>query len=314
MGVVSCQGMLVKPMAIFIILFAVLLSGCATNKVIEGVEVVEVDPYEGFNRKMYVFNDALDAYVANPIVDAYTFVTPKFVQVGVSNFFSNLNGINVFLNDFMQGKGVQGAEDTGRFLVNSTVGLLGLFDVATELGLEEHEEDFAQTLAVWGVPQGPYLVLPLLGPSTTRGIPGSLFDTVANPGTYVAAPLRVLQVLQVINARAKVDSEVGFVKEAALDPYVFTRESFLQYRDNLIADGKLENDDLLDLDDDFDEEEAVLEPLIIDENKVPDLLVKDVDKTDDKSILLQQGSEGVIQSIGRRPINEKTESLILKAE
>ena len=123
--------------------------------------------------------------VAKPISDAYLWITPKFFQTGISNFFSNLKDINVVLNDHMQGKFEQGAEDVGRFLTNSTVGVLGLFDVATDLGLKKHEEDFGQTLAVWGVPQGAYLVLPILGPTTARGVPGSIFDTAANPTSVI---------------------------------------------------------------------------------------------------------------------------------
>jgi len=244
---------------VFLVSMTLILSGCASNDVIEAeaevveVEVSEIDPYEGFNRSMYKFNDKLDVYVGAPVSDAYLWVTPEFVQTGVSNFFSNLKDINVVLNDFMQGKGMQGAEDTGRFAVNTTIGLLGLFDVATELGLEKHDEDFAQTLAVWGVPQGPYLVLPLIGPATSRGVPGGIFDAAANPASYVGMPV---QLIQMLNARANADAEINFIEEAALDPYVFTRESFLQYRNNLITDGASENvDDLLDFDDEFDEEE-----------------------------------------------------------
>ncbi len=228
-----------------------LLSGCA-NQQIAQYEMVEVDPYEGFNRTMFGFNETVDTYVAEPISDAYIWVTPRFVQTGVSNFFDNLKGVNIVLNDFMQGKGKQGAEDAGRFLINSTIGIFGLFDVASKIGLEQNNEDFAQTLAVWGVSSGPYLVLPLLGPTTTRGIPGGIFDAAANPATYVAAPV---QLLNVLNARANADAELNFIKEAALDPYVFTRESFLQYRNNLIKDGKFDDiDDLLDFDEDFDDE------------------------------------------------------------
>lgn len=248
---------------VLFILFTLLLSGCASNEVIEAdvqqtevnvaeAEESEIDPYEGFNRKVYVFNDTLDTYVAAPISDAYLWVTPEFVQTGVANFFNNLKDINVVLNDMMQGKVAQGTQDTGRFAVNSTIGLLGLFDVATELGLEKHDEDFAQTLAVWGVPQGPYLVLPLLGPATARGVPGGIFDAAANPATYVGAPI---QLLQMLNARANADGELNFIEEAALDPYVFTRESFLQYRKNLITDGESQiSDDLLYEDEDFDDE------------------------------------------------------------
>jgi len=263
MLIFSKQKGLASFFAPLFILLTLLLSGCASNEVVTAeaedleveVEVSEIDPYEGFNRKVFVFNDTLDTYVAAPISDAYLWVAPEFVQSGITNFFSNLKDINVVLNDMMQGKLAQGAEDSGRFAVNSTIGLLGLFDVATELGLEKHDEDFAQTLAVWGVPQGPYLVLPLLGPATTRGVPGGIFDAAANPATYVGAPI---QLLQMLNARANADGELNFIEEAALDPYVFTRESFLQYRKNLITDGESANtDDLLDFEDEFDDEEGI---------------------------------------------------------
>ncbi len=258
----KCLSLFALPL-VAITLF---LSGCASQQLGDD-QAVEVDPYEGFNRKIFGFNDDVDTYVAEPISDAYRWVAPQFVQTGVTNFFDNLKGINVVLNDFMQGKGQQGAEDTGRFLMNSTVGVLGLFDVATEVGLEQHDEDFAQTLAVWGVSQGPYWIVPFLGPVTSRGIPGGIFDAAANPATYVGAPVTVLQAL---NARANADNELNIVDEAALDPYVFTRESFLQYRNNLINDGVLdETGDLFDLDDeDFTDEEE------------PD----GVENTDDKSI------------------------------
>jgi len=231
----------------------VILSGCAsTGGVEQQVEANPVDPYEGFNRKMYAFNDGVDDYVAKPISDAYKFVTPQFVQTGVFNFFNNLKNINVVLNDVLQAKFQQSAQDTGRFAINTTVGLAGLFDVAKEFGLEQNEEDFEQTLAVWGVPQGSYLVLPFLGPSTSRGIPGAIFDTAANPITYVGAPV---QLVSMLNSRANAEGALKFIDEAALDPYVFTRESFLQWRKSLAADGKIDaSDDLLDID-----EETALE-------------------------------------------------------
>ena len=235
----------------FVTLTAILLTGCATTQIDEsGNEVDVVDPYENINRKVYVFNDKVDEYVAEPISDAYKFITPQFVQTGVANFFSNLKGINTVLNDVMQAKFQQGAHDTGRFAINSTIGLLGLFDVATELGLENHDEDFDQTLAVWGVPQGSYLVLPFLGPTTSRGIPGAVFDTAANPATYVGMPV---QLVQMLNARANAEGALKFIDEAALDPYVFTRESYLQWRNFMIKDGvtSLEDDELFD---EFDEE------------------------------------------------------------
>lgn len=226
-----------------------LLTGCASTT---GSIVSKDDPYEEFNRSMFSFNESLDDYLGEPVSSAYDYITPDFVQTGIGNFFDNLKGINVVLNDLMQGKLLQAGEDTGRFLLNTTVGLAGVFDVATEVGLEKHDEDFAQTLAVWGVPQGPYLVLPILGSLTGRGIPGLLFDTAANPATYSPVPVRALEML---NARANADAALKVLDEGAIDPYVFTRESFLQLRKNLITDGQAELEDDLDVDELLLEEE-----------------------------------------------------------
>jgi phospholipid-binding lipoprotein MlaA len=217
---------------------AITLSGCATTGDVEPQTVAnEADPYESFNRKMFGFNDKVDNYVAEPISNAYKWITPQFMQTGVFNFFNNLKNVNVVINDVLQAKFSQSAEDTGRFAINSTVGVAGLFDVAKHVGLEQNEEDFDQTLAVWGVPSGSYLVLPILGPSTSRGIPGAVFDTAANPATYVGMPV---QLVGMLNARASAEGSLKFIDEAALDPYVFTRESFLQWRNNLATDGKAE--------------------------------------------------------------------------
>ena len=213
------------------------LSGCATDSGTQA-GANKSDPYEHFNRKVYSFNDKVDDYVAKPVSDAYKFVTPDFMQTGVRNFFNNIKDINVVLNDMLQGKLQQGAQDTGRLLMNSTLGMAGLFDVASTVGLNQNDEDFEQTLAVWGVPQGSYLVLPFLGPITARGIPGAVFDTAANPITYVGAPI---QALSLVNTRANAEGSLKFIDEAALDPYVFTRESFLQWRSHLATDGKNEN-------------------------------------------------------------------------
>ncbi len=239
---------------------AITLTGCATTGVVEpqatGVEpqtaANEVDPYENFNRKMFGFNDKVDNYVAEPVSNAYKRITPEFMQTGVYNFFNNLKNINVVINDVLQAKFQQSAQDTGRFAINSTVGLAGLVDVAKHVGLEQNEEDFDQTLAVWGVPRGSYLVLPFLGPSTSRGIPGAVFDTAANPATYVGfVPVHALSA---INSRANAEGALKFIDEAALDPYVFTRESFLQWRNNLATDGKAEaSTDMDDFEAELDE-------------------------------------------------------------
>jgi len=227
---------------------AVTLGGCATTEVAEQQHIADkADPYEHFNRKMYNFNDTVDDYVAAPISDAYKWITPQFMQTGVFNFFSNLKNINVVINDVLQAKFAQSAKDTGRFALNTTLGLGGFLDVGESVGLEQNEEDFEQTLAVWGVPQGSYLVLPLLGPSTMRGIPGAAFDTAANPVTYLGMPI---QLVNMLNTRASAEGSLKFIDEAALDPYVFTRESFLQWRNNLATDGKAETS--LDLDVELD--------------------------------------------------------------
>lgn len=221
-----------------------LLAGCATTGT---VQTSETDPYEDFNRSVFSFNKLIDEYVADPVVQVYTLVTPRFVQTGIGNFFSNLKDINVVLNDLMQAKFLQSGEDTGRFLLNTTIGLGGFFDIASEVGLPKHDEDFDQTFAVWGIPQGPYLVLPFLGPTTGRGIGGGILDAAANPSTYVGAPI---QLLNMLNARANADGSLKLIDEAALDPYVFTRESYLQFRKHLITDGKSElTDDVLNVDD-----------------------------------------------------------------
>ncbi len=238
--------------SVLLVVLALTLVGCATTGDVEQQIVAsKTDPYESFNRKMFGFNDSVDNYVAEPISNAYKWITPQFMQTGVFNFFNNLKNVNVVINDVLQAKFAQSAEDTGRFAINSTVGLGGLFDVAKHVGLEQNEEDFDQTLAVWGVPQGSYLVLPILGPSTARGIPGSIFDTAANPASYIGMPV---QLLSLLNARASAEGALKFIDEAALDPYVFTRESFLQWRNHLATDGNSEasfdmdglDDELLD--------------------------------------------------------------------
>lgn len=216
---------------------ALLTAGCASTEKRDELSVYETghaDPYEGFNRSMYSFNLKLDKYFFKPVSDGYKFITPDFMETGVNNFFSNLKGINVVLNDVLQGKFRQSASDAGRFLTNTTIGVAGLIDVASEVGLQNNVEDFGQTLAVWGVGQGAYLVLPIMGPTTIRDGGAVIVDKAANPGTYVPGT----GILEGINDRAKAEGALNFINEAALDPYVFTRESFLQYRRNLIKDGK----------------------------------------------------------------------------
>ena len=230
-----------------ILVMTITLAGCATTGSAENA-ANKVDPYENVNRAMYVFNDKLDDYIAAPISKIYNKVTPQFARTGVFNFFSNLKNINVIVNDALQAKFMQGARDSGRLLLNSTLGLGGFVDVATDTGLDLNIEDLDQTLAVWGVPTGSYLVLPIIGPSTMRGIPGSAFDVAANPSSYLGMPI---QLVSLLNTRATAEGALKFIDEASLDPYVFTRESFLQWRNNLATDGKSESS--MDFGDDLDE-------------------------------------------------------------
>ena len=249
---ISLRKSRISPVVVMMFLAVMTMAGCATTEekptgpVGVAPSVNPVDPYEGFNRPMYNFNMGVDKYLLKPVADGYKFITPNFMQTGVTNFFSNLKGINVVLNDMLQGKFGQSASDLGRFTTNTTIGLLGLFDVASNLGMPRNEEDFGQTLAVWGVDQGPYLVLPFLGPTTLRDGGGGIIDRAANPSTYF---LPGVGVLEGISDRANAEGALNFIDEAALDPYVFTRESFLQYRKNQANDGKVEADSLdLDVD------------------------------------------------------------------
>lgn len=230
-----------------------LLTACTNKKTItthsdpaEITQTTEIDPYEEINRKIFSLNQKADKYVIKPITDAYVWITPQFVRSGVTNFFNNLKDINVVLNDVLQGKWQQGGEDLIRLYLNTTFGLGGILDVASREGLPKHEEDFAQTFAVWGIPSGPYLMMPLLGPATSRGIPGHVLDSATNPASYASFPIRLIESL---NDRASATGLLKFTEEAALDSYIFIRESFLQHRRHLITDGKSEiADDVMEVD------------------------------------------------------------------
>ncbi len=218
-----------------VILSTLLAAGCATTP----AGINNSDPIEPFNRGVYAVNDTLDKHIMKPVADAYIKVTPKPVQQSVANFYNNLTYPNTVINEFLQGKIKLFFSDAGRFIINSTVGILGLFDPASNIGLEYHQEDIGQTLATWGIPQGAYLVLPLVGPYTVRNSPNLAISVVTNALFYVATPYVSipLSVLGVINTRAQVSSSVNLVNQAALDPYVFVREGYLQRREYLIYDG-----------------------------------------------------------------------------
>lgn len=217
-------------------------------------EELEVDPWQGFNRAVFEFNETLDQYVAKPVAQGYQAITPQFVDTGISNFFSNLEDVLIIANDILQLKPMQALSDTGRFLVNSTIGIFGFFDVASHIGLEKHNEDLGQTLGYWGVGAGPYVMLPVLGPSNLRDAFGLAGDTLSGIGyTSIAetnAQAGGLWLLRNIDARADLIASEGLVSG---ERYSFFRSFYLQRRAYLIADGVVEDE--FDEDDDFDEED-----------------------------------------------------------
>ncbi len=197
------------------------------------------DPWEGYNRRVYVFNDTLDRKIIKPVARTYSDYTPKPVKTGITNVFSNANDPFVTLNALLQGKFRQAGSDLGRFLVNSTVGVGGLVDWASGWGMPKHQEDFGQTLGYWGVRQGPYVMLPILGASTLRDTGGFLVDTAANPVFYFAPAAATIPSggVNAVDQRANLLKTDNVVQEAALDRYQFVREAYLQKRDNLVHDG-----------------------------------------------------------------------------
>jgi phospholipid-binding lipoprotein MlaA len=208
-----------------------LLGGCATTPHATNPD----DPWQGYNRAMYGFNTALDRAVLKPAAQGYQAVTPQFVRGRVSDFFSNLGDVSVTANALLQGK-PQALEDFTRFLMNSTFGLGGLFDVATPLGLPKHQEDIGMTLATWGVPQGPYVVLPLFGPNTLRNAPSPVVDSsLLNPLGYYEHPRTrwALTALKFISFRAALLPLDSTINEA-YDPYAFVRNAYLQHRRYLL--------------------------------------------------------------------------------
>ena len=212
----------------------IVLNGCAGSR-------RNIDPWEKTNRFFYRFDDDLDRVLLKPAGDFYVKVVPPPIRTGLGNGFDNLGYLNVILNDLLQAKWKQGLSDAGRMAVNSTIGVAGFFDVASRWGLLAHENDFGITLGKWGAEPGPYLVLPLFGPSTFRDAPGILVASLTDPVTWVSPPLYVTIPLGTVNAmdaRSRVESALRFRNTAAIDPYVFTRNGYLQYRDHLIHEDR----------------------------------------------------------------------------
>jgi phospholipid-binding lipoprotein MlaA len=211
---------------------AAAVSGCATTG--------QKDPYEKFNRSMFEFNDAIDRNALKPAATVYKRVLPSFVQTGVNNFFGNLADVWSSANNLMQGKGEAGMSDFTRVAMNTTFGFGGLLDIASEAGLKKHGEDFGQTLGYWGVPSGPYLMLPLLGPSTVRDTAALPVDIYADPWGYgVSSNVQVAgTIVRVVDQRAVYLDASNLMEEAALDRYEFIRDGYLQQRQNKVFDGE----------------------------------------------------------------------------
>ena len=228
------QKLLTLTRSIIILILVSMASGCATTQTGEQ----NIDPLEPANRVSYTFTDTVDRHFLKPVAETYAEYTPELARDGVTNFFDNLTYLNVVLNSFLQGKIDQGLSDVTRFIFNSTIGLGGIVDVATTMGLPAHDEDLGQTLATWGFEEGSYLFIPIGGPNTTRNLPNYVSSYFLNPLSYVTGVvLFPLTALNVINDRANFLEATNIRDEAAVDPYTFTREAFLQRRQYLIYDG-----------------------------------------------------------------------------
>ncbi len=224
-----------RSLVLVCLLSVALLSGCATAP----GRTTSDDPWQGLNRSIYKFNDALDRAAIKPVAQGYQKITPSWLRTGLNNFFSNLEMPWTMVNDLLQGKPQMMAQDTCRLVLNTVVGLGGFIDVADHYDLGEHKEDFGQTLAVWGVPSGPYLMLPFLGPSTVRDGFGRVPGYYGQPLRYAEIPWETktaLSVLDVVNTRTKLLSVEDALSQA-YDKYGVTRDAWLQRREYLIYDG-----------------------------------------------------------------------------
>jgi phospholipid-binding lipoprotein MlaA len=218
-------------------LVTLLSVGCATIPPDAGKN--PTDPWEVYNRHMFEFNERADQYVIKPVAEGYSKVVPEPVRDCIGNIFRNVGDIGNAINNLLQGKPFEASSDICRVAINTTVGLLGCFDVASKVGLTRSSEDFGQTLGRWGISPGPYFVLPLLGPSTVRDTFGRVADTYADPVTYINDDAYAIaaQALRLIDVRAGLLQAGRLLEGAALDKYQFVRDGYLQRRRSLVYDG-----------------------------------------------------------------------------
>jgi phospholipid-binding lipoprotein MlaA len=218
------------------------------------------DPWRGYNERMFAFNDAADRWVVGPVARGWKWTLPDFAMTGIDNFFDNLRVPRTFLNDVLQAKPVKASEDLWRFILNTSVGVAGLFDVASELGLPHNEEDFGQTFGWWGTPSGPYLQLPIYegGPRTLRDTLVLPLDLASDPTFWAGILVEGvfgLGVIEAVNARARNDEQIEENRREAIDWYVFVRDAYLQHREAAVRDGEEpapeEEEDLYELDEEL---------------------------------------------------------------
>jgi phospholipid-binding lipoprotein MlaA len=234
------KGPVPRAAPILAALVIVALAGCQTIREGRGGPGQRLDPWENWNRKVFNFNEDLDRAVLKPVATAYTNVLPQPVRRGVSNFYNNFSDAWSAINNMLQGKIQAGFEDATRVGTNTLFGLFGILDVASEMGLEHHYEDFGQTLGRYGVGAGAYVVLPVLGPSTVRDAPALLLvDRLGTPGAFFdETSAKVgLYVLQIINTRSSLLGATNVIDEISLDKYTFIRDAYLQRRRSLVYDG-----------------------------------------------------------------------------
>jgi len=221
----------------FMVVLAGLSGGCATTGVARQDD--PRDPLEGFNRAMFSFNEGFDTVLLKPVAKGYDVVMPLPVKTGVANFFGNIADVFIGVNDLLQGKPGDAVGDAGRFIFNSTFGVLGLFDFASTIGLDKHDEDFGQTMGRWGMGPGPYLVVPVFGPRDMRDAAGLALDIEADPVGHLSdVPVRnSLTAVRFVSIRADLLPADKIIEEAALDKYSYIRDAYLQRRRSQVYDG-----------------------------------------------------------------------------
>ncbi len=233
---------MIRPLLVLLLALLV-LGGCATSGARGNAAAAEEeetwDPVEPFNRAMFSFNEKFDQWLLKPVAKGYDWLLPQPVKHGVGNFFTNLIQPATAVNNLLQGKPKDSAKDLGRFVINSTVGILGIMDVARDIGLEPREEDWGQTFAVWGIAEGPYFVWPIIGPRSLRETFGWGFDWASNPVTYLEpVPSWSARSVEIVDTRARLLPAEKVIDQAAgEDKYIFIREAYRQRRRSLQYDG-----------------------------------------------------------------------------